>query len=142
MKEFKIFIVDDDIFYLNILQQYMINLGCQHITCFENGTDCLEQLKEKPHIVFLDYNMNVMTGYELLKNIKRIDPNIYVVMVSGQDDADTTVEVLKYGAFDYIQKGEKEAEKIKDVMTRILHVKNLLEQTKPNNFLRLLFSFL
>lgn len=134
-KQLKIFVVDDEVFYLNILEQHIRNLGYEAVTTFNNGTDCLNQITGNPDVVFLDYSMDTLTGYDVLKKIKRYDPNIYIVMISGQEDIKSAVDTLKHGAFDYIQKGDMEEEKIKYVLERILEVKDLLKQANPN-FLR------
>ena len=140
-KELKIFIVDDDPFYLNILKQTLSNLGYQNVSMFESGTACLQKLNEKPDVILLDYNMDTYTGYEVLKKIKRFDPNIYVVMISSQDDVKSAVDTLKHGAFDYIQKGDDDEKVIKHVLERIIKVKDLLKKSKPN-FLKFIFKFL
>ncbi|PCJ94025.1 MAG: response regulator [Flavobacteriaceae bacterium] len=134
-KQLKIFVVDDEVFYLNILEQHIRNMGYENVTTFNNGTDCLNQITGKPDVVFLDYSMDTLTGYDVLKKIKRYDPNIYIVMISGQEDIKAAVDTLKHGAFDYIQKGDKAEEKIKHVLERILEVKALLKQSNPS-FLR------
>jgi len=140
-KELKIFIVDDDSFYLNILKQIVYNLGYENVSIFENGTACLNKLNEKPDIILLDHNMDTLTGYDVLKKIKRFDPNIYVVMVSGQDEVKPAVDLLKHGAFDYLQKGDNDENEIKQVLEKIIKVKDLIKRSKPN-FLKSLFKFL
>lgn len=141
LKQLKIFVVDDEIFYLNILEQHISNLGYEQVTAFGNGTDCLNQIAENPDVVFLDYNMDTLTGYEVLKKIKRYNPNIYIVMISGQENIKAAVDTLKHGAFDYIQKGEMEEQKIEQVLDRILEVKDLLKQSNPNFFRKFLQIF-
>jgi len=130
----KIFVVDDEVFYLNTFEQYIRNLGYEDVSTFENGPDCLNKLQEKPDVVFIDYNMDTFSGYEVLKKIKRFDPNIYVIMISAQNDIKPAVDALKHGAFDYIQKGDSEEDKIKDVLSRVVEVKDLLERSKPGFF--------
>lgn len=141
LKDLKIFIVDDDKFYLNILKQTVQNLGCENVTIFNEGATCLNQLNQKPDVVLLDYNMDTLTGYEVLKKIKRFDPNIYVVMVSGQEEVKPAVDSLKHGAFDYLQKGKNEGEKIKQVLEKIIEVKEILRKSKPS-FFRTILKFL
>jgi DNA-binding NtrC family response regulator len=140
-KYIKIFIVDDEVFYLNIFKQHITNLGYQDITIFENGIDCLAALNQQPLVVFLDYKMDIISGYQVLTKIKRIDPNIFVVMISSQEEITPAIETLKHGAFDYIQKGVNEEEKIKDVLDRVLRVRELIIQNKPN-FIKSIFKFL
>lgn len=141
MDTLKIFVVDDDIYYLHLFQQHLLNIGYEQISLFENGTDCLKALNEKPDIIFLDHNMDTMSGYEVLKKIKRFDPNMYVVMVSGQEDIKSAVDALKHGAFDYIQKGDDEMTKIKDVIVKIIEVRELLQQSKPG-LIKKFFQFI
>lgn len=140
MSDLKIFLVDDDFYYLHILEQHLINLGCSNIQLFDNGPDCLDNLSEKPDIIFLDYQMDTLTGYEVLKKIKRFDPNIYVVMISAQEQIKPVVDALKHGAFDYLQKGDHEPQKLKDVLQRIKDVKQILESPAPG-FLKKIFQF-
>ena len=137
----RIFVVDDEPFYLNIFEQYILNLGYEDVSTFSNGTDCLTALNQKPDIIFLDYQMDDLSGYEVLKKIKRIDPNIYVVMISGQEEIGPAIESLKHGAFDYLQKGEYEEVKIREVLHRIMEVRDLMVRTKPG-FMKSIFKFL
>lgn len=120
----KIFIVDDDIFFLNVLQQIISNLGYQRIKVFDNGVDCLkEALTSPPDVIFLDQNMDTLSGFDVLKRIKNISQNITVVMISGQDNIKMAVDLLKHGAFDYIEKDADQIEKVKSVLERIEAVK-------------------
>lgn len=135
----KIFLVDDDLFSLNLYQQELENLGFNDITLYQNGTICLYNLFQRPSIIFLDHHMNDISGIEVLKKIKRYDPNIYVVMISGQESMKVAIEALKYGAFDYIIKGDNETEKIKKVIEKIELVEEQLKKDNPS-FLQKLFS--
>ncbi len=119
MDDTKIFLVDDDLFSLNSYRQNLDNLGYINISLFLNGTICLNNLYKKPLVVFLDYNMDDLNGFEVLKKIKRYDPNIYVVIISAQESIKVAIDALKYGAFDYIIKGDNELEKMRDVLLRI-----------------------
>jgi DNA-binding NtrC family response regulator len=133
----KIFVVDDDIFTSAIFKQHLQNLGYNDITCFSSGTLCLNHLQERPDIILLDHEMGDLTGFDVLIKIKRFDPNIYVVMVSGQEDMMTAIDSLKYGAFDYIIKGDDTTYKITKVMERIGEIHRLIEQKKNNPFNKL-----
>jgi DNA-binding NtrC family response regulator len=141
MNNLSIFIVDDDMFYSTLFKKKLKNLGYENVTVFNDGDSCLKNLGMKPDVILLDYNMDNLSGYEVLKKIKRYDPNMYVVMVSAQEAIKPAVDALKHGAFDYIQKGEKEQEKIADVLARIIQVQEMLERAKPT-FLKKIFQFL
>ena len=119
-------------------EQHIKNLGYEDITLFQNGTDCLNNLIEYPNIIFLDHKMDTLNGFEVLKKIKRFDPNINVVMVSGQDDLQIALNALKYGAFDYIVKGDQENEKIESVIKRIEDLNKEINRSKPSIFKKIL----
>lgn len=137
---YNIFLVDDDPFYLSIFEKRLLNNGYQVISSFTNGVDCLNALDQKPDVIFIDHHMDTFSGYEVLKKIKRFDPNIYVVMVSGQEDIKTAVDSLKHGAFDYILKSNDEEQKINEVLEKIAKVKDLQARNKPS-ILKSIFSF-
>ena len=139
--QFKFFIVDDDVFCANIYEQYLKNLNYTDITYFSNGIDCLNHIHLNPDIIFLDHNMEDLNGFEVLKKIKRINPNIYVVMVSAQENIKTAVDALKYGAFDYVIKDNNVCEKMTLIISKIIKVKEQLKKTNPG-FFRKLISFL
>ena len=116
----KIVLVDDDPFCLSVYEQEIKNLGFKNVQTYSSGTELLNQLEEAPDIIFLDYNLGDFKGLELLQRIKKYDPNIYVVFVSGQPDMKVTVELFKNGAFDYIVKDEFETFKITVVLAKWL----------------------
>jgi DNA-binding NtrC family response regulator len=137
--QFKIFIVDDDIFCANLYEQYLKNMNYTDITYYSNGNDCLINLNQKPDIIFLDHNMEDITGFEVLKKIKRYNPNIYVVMVSGQENIKTAVDALKYGAFDYVIKDSNVCDKMTQVIDKIIKVKEQLRISNPS-FIQKIFG--
>jgi DNA-binding NtrC family response regulator len=139
--QFKFFTVDDDAFFANMYEQFLNNNNYTDITYFSNGNDCLANLNQNPDIIFLDHNMENLTGFEVLKKIKRYNPNIYVVMVSGQENIKTAVDALKYGAFDYVIKDADVCEKMLQIINKISKVKEELKKSNPN-FLQKLFAML
>ena len=130
-KNFKIFLVDDDLFSLSIYEQNLRSLGYKHISTFQSGTDCLDQLTQKPDVIFLDYYLDVLSGFDVLKKIKHFDRNIYVVMVSVQGDMQMALDSLRYGAFDYLIKGENEMERMKTALEKIAQIKDILQKKSP-----------
>ena len=138
--QFKFFIVDDDVFCANVYEQYLSTLGYKDITSYSNGNDCLKNLNLDPDIIFLDHNMEDITGFEVLKKIKRYNPNIYVVMISGQENMETAIDALKYGAFDYVIKDKDVCEKIGQIINKIVRVKEKLTKSNPG-IIKRLFSF-
>ncbi len=137
----KFFIVDDDRFCASVYEQYLKNHNYEDVTSFSNGEECLDELHQKPDIIFLDHNMEDMNGFEVLKKIKRYDPNIYVIMVSAQENIDTAVNALKYGAFDYLVKDANVCEKMTETIQKILLIKEEMSGNQLKGF-RKFFSLL
>ena len=119
LQEHTVFIVDDEELILHAMKREMSKLGFENIQTFNNGQDCINALIEKPFLILLDYEMEGLDGFEVLRKIKRNDPNTYVIMMSAQDSIDNAVSTLKFGAFDYIVKGNKDIEKLTSALDRI-----------------------
>ena len=127
----KIFLVDDDLFCLKLMEQAIRGQGYHDIQTFANGSDCLNSLTEEPDIIFLDQMMGSVSGMDALKAIKRFNPDIFVVFVSGQQQVEVAVESLKFGAFDYIVKNETQRTKLHSVLDKIMLLRERLNQRKP-----------
>lgn len=139
--QFKFFIVDDDIFCANVYEQFLKNSGYSDITYYSNGNDCLSNLNSIPDIILLDHNMEGITGFEVLKKIKRYNPNIYVIMISGQENINTAVNALKYGAFDYLIKDKTVNDKLSHIIEKIIKIKQVMRESNPTIIQRILSIF-
>ena len=102
----RIFAVEDDPVYTKFLA-YVFDLNPElEVSYFEDGKSCIDALHQLPNIITLDYSLPDMDGDEVLKNIRQTDPDIQVIIVSGQEDISTAVDLLKQGAYDYIAKND------------------------------------
>ena len=71
----------------------------------EDGLQGYEKIKNEDYdLVLCDIKMPKMDGEELLEAIKKIKPEIPIVMISGHGDLETAVNTMRLGAFDYISK--------------------------------------
>jgi two-component system, NtrC family, nitrogen regulation response regulator NtrX len=71
----------------------------------EDGLQALEKIKAADYdLVLCDIKMPKMDGEELLQEVKRIKPEIPMVMISGHGDMETAINTMRLGAFDYISK--------------------------------------
>ena len=121
---YTIFVVEDDTWYRNFLS-YSLQLNPDYeVKAFENGKDCLNHLHLKPDLITVDYSLPGMNGAELIKRIKEVDESIQLIVISGQEDVGTAVELLKLGVFDYLIKNE-------DTKPRLINsARNALDNTK------------
>ncbi|VAX15878.1 hypothetical protein MNBD_NITROSPINAE02-1267 [hydrothermal vent metagenome] len=114
-------IVDDEEGIRKSLSSYL-KLEDYNVDTAENGKEALEKLrKTKYNIVLMDINMPVMDGLEALKEIKRIDFSIQVIMMTAYSTFDKTIKSLEFGATDYVMKPFKD-------LSEILHLINLSEE--------------
>lgn len=135
----KVFVVDDDRFHLEMMEQVLRNMGMDNISLYLSGVDALKDIHLNPSIVFLDHQMDEFDGFEILRKIRRQNPNIFVVMVSAQEEIQVAVASLKFGAIDYLQKDKFLVTNIEEVVQRIQKVKELLK-TRKRSFLRSILS--
>ena len=133
-KSLKIFLLDDDIFYMNIFQQHLANIGYHDISTFVDPLVCFDNLNPPPDIIFYDHGVDFLKGLEVLKMIKRYNPDIYLVFICGPDEVETVVQSLKFGAFDYFVKGDNDVKNIEMVLTKIHRVKELLKKNSIARF--------
>lgn len=107
----RLFLVDDDIIFLKMLEIQFQHHGDFDIETFETGELCLQNLDQKPDVIILDFHLDgitksAMNGLETLDKIKNSNPNIPVIMLSSQDKIDVAVSCMHHKAFDYIVKSE------------------------------------
>lgn len=136
-----IFIVDDEELILKSTERILKILGCEDVRTFNNGQDCVNALNQDPFLILLDYQMDDLNGFDVLRKIKRYNPNTYVIIMSGQSDIANAVDTLKFGAFDYIVKGDNDTAKLQMNLDRIFKLEENILAPRKSLFSRL-FNFL
>ncbi|MCD4795915.1 MAG: sigma-54 dependent transcriptional regulator [Candidatus Cloacimonetes bacterium] len=100
----KILIVDDNKNMQLILKNILSDEG-YYITIVGTGKDAIKEVqKEIPDLVLLDIRLPEINGMEVLENIKKIDTDLLVIMITAYGDIKTAVKTVKLGAYDYITK--------------------------------------
>lgn len=98
-------IVDDVSSVREFLRQSLMHLGAEDIVEAANATKALESFsKNLPDVVFLDIELPDMDGQEVLKQIKTIKNNAFVVMISAHSTVDNVKESISNGASGFIVK--------------------------------------
>jgi len=140
-----VYIVDDEPLQRDMLKDHLSKMSNYEIHDFPTGEECLAAAKVRvPNVVFLDYNLNsqvrdAMDGIDVLKELKEIYPEMEVVMISGQDRIEVAVNTMKYGAFDYIVKGEGSFLRAEKAMFNIYRYHRL--QGSANRYKKLMTFF-
>lgn len=119
-----VFLIDDEPIQNEMLKDYLSERFDYQFRLFENGEDALKTMGEKPEIVIIDYHLsaqqpNAKNGVEVLQEIKEKYPDTHAIMVSGQDKIQVAVDSMKYGAYDYIVKGETAFTRMENTLNRI-----------------------
>ncbi len=100
----RVLIVDDEPEIVTLLQEFLTLKGYT-VYSAGDGREALRVVKaERPHVVLLDIRMPKMNGLETLRQIREIDREIAVVMVTGINEEATGQAALKLGACDYLRK--------------------------------------
>jgi two-component system, NtrC family, response regulator AtoC len=126
----KIFILEDDTWYGSMLQHYLSLNPDFEVKRFENSKDFFGKLYEQPDVVTLDYSMPDMDGSEVLKRIKEAHPGIQVIIISGQEDVSTAINLLKNGAFDYIVKDDDTKDRIWNSLMHLSEINGLRKEVE------------
>ena len=102
----KILIIEDEAAIRRVLNKILTEENDTYqVEEAEDGLQGLEKIKNQDYdLVLCDIKMPKMDGLELLEAVKKIKPEIPMVMISGHGDMETAIHSMKMGAFDYISK--------------------------------------
>ena len=118
----KILCVDDEAVILDSFRKILV-LDGYSVDTVESGQEALHLIQSHHYdFLFTDLKMPEMDGVDVAKSVKHLRPDIDVIIITGYATVETAVEVMKYGAMDYVQKPFTEDE--------------LLEFTKKSLFKR------
>ena len=123
MNYFKLFIVEDDPFYGELLKRHLQLNPDNEVILYSNGKDCLDNLHLNPDLVSLDYRLPDMSGDEVMRKVHIDYPDLPIGIVSGQEDVKTALDLLKEGAYDYFVKDN-------DTKDRLWNLINKLRETE------------
>ncbi|GAB3068768.1 response regulator [Virgibacillus ainsalahensis] len=101
----KILITDDAAFMRMQLKDILTRLGHEVIGEAENGKDAIKKYQElRPELVTMDITMPQMNGVEAVREIKKLDPCVKIIMCSAMGQQALVVEAIQAGAKDFIVK--------------------------------------
>jgi DNA-binding NtrC family response regulator len=104
MEPAAVLVVDDEPMMRELLEEYLTELNYRVVTA-ESGAEAIELVRTRLFdAVLTDLRMPGVDGLELLREVKRHDPAIAVVLMTAAPAVNTAVEALKAGAYDYLVK--------------------------------------
>jgi diguanylate cyclase (GGDEF)-like protein len=135
----RILIVDDEDVVRSVIRQVLVDDG-HDIVDMPNGEAALEAFRREPFsVVLTDIYMPGMNGIELLEEIRLLDPDCLVVVMTSNASLETATAALRAGAYDYITKPFEDIDLISAVVRRALDRialiednRSLLERLKTN----------
>ncbi|MBL6972582.1 MAG: response regulator [Desulfobacterales bacterium] len=114
----KLLLVDDEKGFVNVIAKRMSKRQID-VTKAYSGTEALQALRKADFdVVVLDLKMEDMNGIEVLKILKKMDPKLPVIMLTGHGSEEGAREGIRFGAIDYLTKPcdfEELVEKIKKI---------------------------
>lgn len=120
---YKIYLVEDDKNLNLILKSYLEKEGFI-VQSFLNGQNALQCIESPPDLWILDIMLPDIDGYQLIKEIKAVDPNSPVIFISARDADIDRVLGLELGSEDYLPKPFLPRE-------LVIRTKNLLNRLNP-----------
>ena len=125
----KLFLVDDDVVFLKLLEIEFLEHADFDIETYVTGELCLENLSNNPDFIVLDYFLDgidktARNGIDILDKILEINPEIPVIMLSCQDKIEVAIDCMHHKAVDYVVKSETSFIRLKKI------IKDLIEHRK------------
>ena len=116
MRKIRVLIVDDSPFSQAVIQKTLPENNFEICGLAKNGQEGLAKyVVLKPDVVIMDITMPDMNGLDALREIKKIDPQATVVMVSAMGSQEFVLDAIRAGARDFIVK-PFESERIRKVL--------------------------
>lgn len=104
MSEFRILLIDDEPAQITSIKSFLKRRDYVILTA-SSGQEGISFINDgNVDLVFTDFRMPEMNGLEVVQKIKKINPEIPVIVITAFSDTEDAVKVMKEGAFDYLSK--------------------------------------
>lgn len=101
----RVFLLDDDVFFNQTLSKLLLKNGYE-VEPFYQSKLFFEffYANEKPDLIITDYRLPESNGLEIIQKLKKINPNIPVILITNYSDIKMAVKSIKLGAFEFVSK--------------------------------------
>lgn len=128
MTNTRIFIVEDDPAFGNLLDYTLSENEKYEVELFDNSNDFLNSLSSNPDIIILDYHLPGTNALELFQHIFQYNSQIHVIVLSGQKDVNVVVECYKQGIRHYIVKSSDALLELENAIRNLSETVNLKKE--------------
>ncbi len=132
----RILVIDDDEDICLYLKEFLTREGYR-VTTVTQPREALPEIKDGRHqIVLLDVRMPEINGVELLRQLRAIDSDVCVIVMTAYPSVESAVDTMKADAFDYLRK-PFDLEQLRSVIQRAVREKGLMvdAEERVNQFL-------
>ncbi len=140
MKKPSILLIEDDL-SLNTLTTLELRNRGYEVDTAKSGQEGCDKISQNPNIVITDLKLGDMDGMEVLQRVKKYDPRIEVIVVTGHGSIDNAVKAIKAGAFDYLSKPVDPEELALTIEKTLEHQKLIAEVENLRSEIRDKYSF-
>jgi len=129
MNNYNILIIDDENSQLEILSGYLKKKGFA-VYCSDTAAEGIETVKQQAvDIIISDFRMPDKTGYEVLCEVKKLNPEISFVILTAYGTIEDAVKAMRAGAYDYLSK-PVDLDELDILLGRIIENKNLKSENR------------
>jgi diguanylate cyclase (GGDEF)-like protein len=124
----RILVVDDEETLRTVISQVLLEDG-HDVTTAASGEEAVDRFRQSPYpLVLTDIVMGKMSGLDLLKEVKLINPDSLVVVMTSHASLDSATSALRAGAYDYLTKPFEDLDQISMVVNRAMEQVRLIDE--------------
>ncbi len=126
----RIFLIENSVVYKDLIIGYLKSNKYTNLKVYKNGDECMKDLHLKPDLIILDYVSTGMNGLEFMLKVQKEQPDVDFIFLSGQNDVEVAVQIMKLGAADYIVKNDQAPKRLMKSIEGQITVAKRDKQTK------------
>ena len=130
MSKLKILAVEDNHQTMRLLQNMLAEIGIREVFTARTGPEALEFLDDRDNLVdviLCDWKLPEISGFEILRHVRKADPDIPFLMVTGASDPTSVLKAKRNGVTGYLVKPFSKA----DLSKKIQLLQRVLEARRP-----------
>jgi two-component system, NtrC family, nitrogen regulation response regulator GlnG len=121
----KLLVVDDEPSILHFFRRAFPGPDVTLLTAATAAEGFAAASRERPDVVVLDINLAGESGLEMYRRVRELDPKIPVIFITGHGTADTAIEAMRLGAYEYLLK-PLELDHLTDLIERAFEISRLM----------------